>query len=285
MRVCVCVYTMVAMAIRASVLSFLLSCALATVGATGDDLPIHRHHRRNMRLLGLHPKHLAAPRQPVVAVAHGSIAARTSAQETAVKSLANELAGPDAAAAPTGEDTAAPVAIGSASADATAPASAVPSVVGSVPGQLGSQLAELRQTRTNLVALQAALAADASLLRESTALRRSAFSEQSKVAAEHQVQETEKLVRNAEAMEREGKKIAMDTARAAQQQAELARAAADQLAAEAKSQLKALMFPGETAGSTTATSQRSKVSVETSASRQSLAEGAKDDEDLTDDDQ
>lgn len=105
---------------------------------------------------------------------------------------------------------------------------------------LHADLAEVKQLHGNVVQLEKALSADVSLLRESANLQRLATSPSSRRAAKEQVLQSERMVREVEAMVHQGRQDTVVGARAALSEADAARKAADALAAEAAAQLKVL---------------------------------------------
>eukprot|EP00927_Polykrikos_kofoidii_P057885 TRINITY_DN5210_c0_g2_i1.p1 TRINITY_DN5210_c0_g2~~TRINITY_DN5210_c0_g2_i1.p1 ORF type:complete len:310 (+),score=68.41 TRINITY_DN5210_c0_g2_i1:77-931(+) len=100
---------------------------------------------------------------------------------------------------------------------------------------------EVRQNTANVDQLRSTLSADVALLRESAKLERAARSRASRKAAARQVHQSELLVKETGEMLKEGRNAAADTARSALKQAEAARGAAQQLAAEASADLEDVM--------------------------------------------
>jgi hypothetical protein len=105
--------------------------------------------------------------------------------------------------------------------------------------QLWSDLAEVKQMRKNVVAVEKTLAADVALLRETATLQKMSKTAQARSAASTQLHEATRLVKETEAMVRKSREDAEDRARAALHEATEVRNAASALITEANREVKA----------------------------------------------
>lgn len=106
--------------------------------------------------------------------------------------------------------------------------------------QLEDDLVEVKQMHVNVLAVEHTLAADVSLLRESATLQKMSSSPEGRAAALQQVRQTERIVKETEAMVVKSRQNAVARAHKALQEATEVQKAADALTAEAHAQLKAL---------------------------------------------
>lgn len=192
-----------------------------------DDKP-HRHAPLN------HRAHVAATKS-----SHKTVRA------TAVAPKAVTLAAPpkraSKAAAASGDDVldADDDSLDAPPAAATPPAAAEDDE-DSVVAQLSSETEEVKESKANIEELESALKADIALLRESAKMQRVAKSHKRRGAAEKQVKRSEQLVKVTSAMVKESRNAAVTSAQRALRHTAAVRAAADELAAEARAELKSL---------------------------------------------
>lgn len=106
--------------------------------------------------------------------------------------------------------------------------------------QLQDDLVEVKQMHANVLAVEQTLAADVSLLRESATLQKMSSSPEARAAALQQVRQTERIVKDTEAMVVKSRENAVSRANLALREATEVQKAADALSAEARAQLKAL---------------------------------------------
>mmetsp|Transcript_36086 Transcript_36086/g.56087 ORF Transcript_36086/g.56087 Transcript_36086/m.56087 type:complete len:235 (-) Transcript_36086:58-762(-) len=140
-----------------------------------------------------------------------------------------------------------------------------------VLAQLNGDLAEVKQLHANVVAVEQALGADVSLLRESAMLERVATSSADRAAAHRQVIQAEKIVKQTEVLVKESRDSAVARARDALNEANEMRKAADALTTEAMGELKG------TAEQKTASAQAEITPTSVSVDKKAHVQGESDD--------
>lgn len=106
--------------------------------------------------------------------------------------------------------------------------------------QLNTELAEVKQMRVNVQAVEKALAADVALLRETAALQKVASTPLARQAAKSQLHQAEDLVKATEAMVLKSRQDAVERAKSALADASEVSKVANELFAEAKVQAEAV---------------------------------------------
>jgi len=192
-------------------------------------------------------RHRAAAKAPAVEVAkHSKVAKKVKADPVVAAAIeappmpavvlpAMPLVAPATPAvemSPMDDDVASPVV---QAAPAVKPA-AQPAAV----KQLEDDLVEVKQMHANVLAVEQTLAADVSLLRESATLQKMSSSPEARAAALQQVRQTERIVKDTEAMVVKSRLNAVSRAHEALREATEVQKAADALSAEARAQLRAM---------------------------------------------
>lgn len=205
--------------------------SLASVVEAGNLRPYAARHQKatqaatKVAKLPKHPKiatKVAASFQPI-----GGVAPRVKVAPVAVPAPVVPVTAP---AVPMPVDDAMPAVEPVASAK---PKAHQPAVV----KKLQDDLVEVKQMHTNVMTVEKTLAADVSLLRESALLQKMSSSPKARAAAKEQLRQTERLVKDTEAMVVKSRQNAVARAREALREAHEVQVAADALSAEARAQL------------------------------------------------